>query len=214
MNKMKELLLFSAVAAVVPGLALAASDSPDEATGYYEQTDKSIPIEDAPEIIDQSVLVESTAEVVAVDHTSRDVTIEGADGRLITVRASDKVKNLDQVEVGDKIFMKYYLGAAVDVIRPGDGTTKPSSEVTQGVVTAAPGEKPAALGARQVRRTAEILWVDPYKKTISFRGPNKGYRTIRVKDTHLEHYLKELKEGDIVEVVYTESMAVFVEEVE
>jgi translation elongation factor P/translation initiation factor 5A len=62
-----------------------------------------------------------------------------------------------------------------------------------------------------VTTTVEIVWVDPYRKTISFRAPDKGYRTVSVKDSHLEHYLKELKEGDVVEVVSTESIAIAVE---
>jgi hypothetical protein len=52
--------------------------------------------------------------------------------------------------------------------------------------------------------------VDPYKKTISFRSPDKGYRTVTVKDSHLAHYLKELKKGDVVQAVTTESVAIAV----
>ena len=64
---------------------------------------------------------------------------------------------------------------------------------------------------RVVTTTVEIMEVDPYKKTISFRAPDKGYRTVSVKNSRLEHYLKELKAGDVVEVVRTESMAIAVE---
>jgi translation elongation factor P/translation initiation factor 5A len=77
--------------------------------------------------------------------------------------------------------------------------------------TAPLGAKPAGNAEAVVTTTVEIAEVDPYKKTISFRSPDKGYRTVSVKDSHLEHYLKELKAGDVVEVVSTESMAIAVE---
>lgn len=61
--------------------------------------------------------------------------------------------------------------------------------------------------------TVEIAELDPYRKTISFCSPDKAYRTVSVKDSHLEHYLKELKAGNVVQAVTTESVAIAVEPV-
>ena len=74
--------------------------------------------------------------------------------------------------------------------------------------TAAAGENPAgAIGVKMTRR-AEVVFVDPYQKFISFRSPDRGLRKISLKGTNLEHYLNELKKGDIVEVTYTEALAI------
>ena len=47
-----------------------------------------------------------------------------------------------------------------------------------------------------MRRTVNIVSVDPYKKTISFLGPENRLREVSVDTPELKHYLKELKDGD------------------
>ena len=76
--------------------------------------------------------------------------------------------------------------------------------------TAELGEKPAGVAAVQVRRTVKIITVDPYKKTISFMGPENRLREVSVDTPDLKRYLDELKDGDTVEVVYTEALAIAV----
>ena len=61
-------------------------------------------------------------------------------------------------------------------------------------------------------RRAEVIFVDPYQQFISFRSPDRGLRKITLKDSpDPQHYLKELKKGDIVEITYTEAIAVSVD---
>jgi len=121
-----------------------------------------------------------------------------------------QVKNLPQVKVGDKVNISYYEGTALKIFPPGEEQPELGTEVQEGGATAAPGEKPAGIAGSVTTTTVEIAEVDPYKKTISFRSPDKGYRTVSVKDSHLEHYLKELKAGDVVQAVTTESVAISV----
>ena len=60
-----------------------------------------------------------------------------------------------------------------------------------------------------------MVFVDPYQKFISFRSPDRGLRKISLKETpELQHYLKELKKGDIVQVTYSEALAVSLEPAE
>jgi hypothetical protein len=97
----------------------------------------------------------------------------------------------------------------VDLVPPGE---KPSLgvKVEEGGARAPLGKKPAGIVAREVTSTVKILDVDPYKKTIAFRGGDGRYREVSMKEPHLQHYLKELKPGDRVQVVYTEAVAVSV----
>ena len=79
---------------------------------------------------------------------------------------------------------------------------------------ASPGHSsPAQAGAvaRQQHRTVKILVVDPYKKAIAFRDEQGRWREVHLDRPELEHYLKDLKEGDTVEVTFTEALAVSVE---
>src|SRR5690606_25250421 len=103
-------------------------------------------------------LVTATATVKKVDHKTRTVTLTGADGQTFTVKVGDQVQNLHQVKAGDEVGVTYYESIAYAVKRPGDGT--PGVVVAEDAARAAPGEKPAAAGARVVTITSTITDVD------------------------------------------------------
>jgi len=167
-------------------------------------------IEAPPTYLDQGRLLEATATIEDVDYANRVVVIKGPQGAVKTIVAGDEVKNLDQVKPGDKITIKSYQAVAVDMVKPGEAPPPSGSRVGASSATAAPGEKPAGVAARQLRRTVKIITVDPYKKTISFMGPENRLREVSVDAPNLKHYLDELKDGDTVEVVYTEALAIAV----
>ena len=164
-----------------------------------------------PAGMNKSMLVETTATVTAIDRKHNLVTIQGPEGNLAVVQVTDQVKNLPQVKVGDKVDIKYYRSAAANIVKL-DDNTELGTEITAAKATAAAGEMPAgAVGIQMIRR-GEVVFVDPIQQFISFRSPDRGLRKISLKDSpDLQHYLKELKQGDIVEVTFTEAMAISVE---
>jgi hypothetical protein len=160
--------------------------------------------------LDKGLIVKLTATVTAVALENRLVTIEGPDGNSVTLYAGDEVKNLPQVEVGDRVDITYYQAAAVDLVKT-KGDVKLGTEVTAAETSAPPGARPAGALGTEVKRTVEVLFVDPIQKYVRVRAPDIGIRTITLKHRpDLQHYLKELNKGDIVQVTYTEAMAVAV----
>jgi hypothetical protein len=138
------------------------------------------------------------------------VTIEGPEGNSATIYAGPEVKNLPQVEVGDKVNITYYQAAAVDLVKA-KGDVELGTEVAAAETSAPLGAKPAGAIGTEVKRTVEVLFVDPIQKYVRVNAPDIGIRTITLKNRpDLQHYLKELKKGDIVQVTYTEAMAVSV----
>jgi hypothetical protein len=205
MKKSISLILGLGIAITLPAMAA------EETKGEYSdlQTSGESAIEAPPAYLDESRLIEVTATVEDVDYASRLVVIKGPEGTMNAIVAGPQVKNLEQVEPGDQIKIAYYQSVAVDLMKPGE---EPSSgtQFAEGTATAELGEKPAGVAVRQVRRTVEIISVDPYKKTISFRGPEMRLREVYVDTPKLRHYLDELKDGDTVEVVYTDALAIAV----
>jgi hypothetical protein len=61
---------------------------------------------------------------------------------------------------------------------------------------------------RQVTVLADVIGVDPKKKTITLRGPKGNVVTL---DVHNPDQFKVVKKGDQVEATYTEAVAVSVE---
>lgn len=183
-------------------LPVAAQDALSEAADLRPASEMEAP----PVALGQDLLVEATSTVEEVNRADRLITLKDADGDFVTVKAGPEVRNFDQINKGDLVTVTYYQSTAVDVIAPG---IKPKTEVGAAVARAEKGEKPAGMLVSQVRKTVEIISVDPYKKAISFRDES-GWREVSMNRPELEHYLEELKDGDTVEVIFTEAIAVSV----
>jgi hypothetical protein len=147
-----------------------------------------------------------TATVEAVDQKKRLVTLKGPEGNLVTVHADERVKNLPQVKKGDVVSATYYESLAYEVKKPGQA--EPGVAVAQDVVTAKPGQKPAAAGAQAVVVTSTIEAIDKKRNTVTLKGPDGTSTTIKVKDPSK---LDKVAVGDLVEITYTEALAVAVE---
>jgi uncharacterized lipoprotein YajG len=53
------------------------------------------------------------ATVEKIDQATREVSLRKEDGELVTIKASEDVRNLAQVKVGDKVIATYEIGAIV-----------------------------------------------------------------------------------------------------
>ena len=153
--------------------------------------------------IEDTVEVEATVTYINVPQ--RLVELEGPGGRSIVVEASEAVKNLDQVKVGDVVKIAYTEALAWQV--------KKASEGTPGVTTAAsaqaakPGEKPARSASRSVTLTATITAIDLAGGTVTLTGPQGRSRTIKAADPA---NLKKVQVGDLVDITYSEAVAISV----
>jgi len=148
--------------------------------------------------------VKASAKVTAIDKATRTVTLKTADGRSFDVVAGDEVKNFDQVKTGDRVVVQYVRALTLEVRKA--GTVREKTESTD-AVRAKPGDKPGVAVGRQVTIIANVIGVDPKKKTITLKGP-KG--NIVELDVQNPDQFKVVKKGDQVEAVYTEAVAVAV----
>jgi len=201
---MKKITMPIACALLMTSIAVLAMDDPEMSSIDMSPDNRVQP----PEGINTATLREVVATVTAIDMEKRLVTIEGPDGNSLVIQASDKVKNLPQVEVGDKVVMKYFDSITADIVKLGKDE-KLGTEVIGAKATAPLGAKPGGAAAVEMTRRVEVVFVDPIQKFISVRSPDRGLRKISLKESpDLQHYLKELKAGDVVEVTYTEAMAI------
>jgi len=150
--------------------------------------------------------VTATATVEKIDLTTRMVTLKGAGGKLVTFKADERVKNLPQVKVGDEVIVTYYEAIAVKVLKPGE--TEPSVSLAEDVGTAKPGEKPAGVAAREITITATIEAIDKPTSSVTLKGPEGNSVTVKVRNPQR---LEKVQVGDMVEITYTEAVAIAVE---
>jgi Cu/Ag efflux protein CusF len=159
-----------------------------------------------PEAVTRARLVTLTATVEAVDGAKRQVTLKGPKGNVATVDVGEQVKNFPQIQVGDNVVVKYYEAVALRLVPPGEAT--PGAGATGAAATAQPGQKPAALGAREVTATVTVEAIDLKAGTATVKGPEGNSVTVKARD---RKNLEKIKVGDRIEITYTEALAISVE---
>jgi hypothetical protein len=150
--------------------------------------------------------VTAEATVVAINHDTREVTLRGHDGKTFTMKVGDEVKNLDQVRKGDRVVAHYFEAVAVKLKKPGEA--EPSVTAAEGAGTAPLGQMPAGAAATVISVTAKIVKVDRKNQTVTLRGPRGRTETVDVDEPR---YLDKVKKGDLVEITYTQALAISVE---
>jgi hypothetical protein len=150
--------------------------------------------------------VSASATVVAIDHKKRTVTLRGPEGNQETFTVGPEVRNLPQVRKGDQVVATYYESVALKLRKPGEAT--PGVVAAEDAVTAPPGSMPGAAAGQTVNVTATVQKVDHRKQTVTLKGPQGKLVTVKVQDPER---LKKVKVNDLVEVTYTEAVAIAVE---
>jgi Cu/Ag efflux protein CusF len=156
--------------------------------------------------IERQTATTVTATVVAIDQGSREVTLRNAEGKVETITVGPEVRNLPQVRKGDRVVATYYESLALELKKPGEAT--PGIEAAEGADRAQLGQKPGAAGARTVKVTAKITAVDRKTQMVTLKGPKGKVVDVHVKDPAR---LAKVKKGDLVDITYTEALAIAVE---
>jgi hypothetical protein len=152
---------------------------------------------------EEAISVEAT--VTAINQKTRMVTLRESDGHEDTFRVDERVKNLPQVRKGDVVTATYYRAIAARIMKPGEAN--PSVTAGGGLETAPLGQKPAGVDARTVQITATVTKIDRAKQEVTLRGPQGKSVVVAVKDPA---NLEKVKKGDLVEITYTEAVAISV----
>lgn len=154
--------------------------------------------------VEETVTV--TAAVQAIDVATRQVTLKGPDGELVTIKVSDDVKNLAQVKKGDLVTAAFYESIAYELKKK--GTAEPGIAGAADAERAPLGARPGAVGGAAVAVTATITSIDKKTNTVTLKGPEGKSVKVKVKDPSR---LEKVKVGDLVELTYTEAVAISVE---
>jgi hypothetical protein len=165
-----------------------------------------------PEPFAREETQEASATVEAINLDTRMISLRDADGRLFTVHVPPAARNLAQVNVGDRVVVRYQQALAAELRRRGDGTGETEAPVVEtGFGRAAAGAKPGAVAGVETRQTVRITTVDTKNHVVGFYGSDGLARSLPVRSPQGQEFISKLKKGDEVELTYTEAMAVSVE---
>jgi hypothetical protein len=149
--------------------------------------------------------VDVTATIIAIDKTTRDITLKGPKGNWIVVTAGPEVKNFDQMNVGDKVHARYIEALVLELKKGNDlAVTRTEEASAQGAM---PGAQPHGVASRRITVVADVVAVNRETQTVTLRGPQL---TAEVKVTDPDQ-LRRIKKGDQVYATYTQALAMVVE---
>jgi hypothetical protein len=150
----------------------------------------------------KSKTVHDTVTVTAIDKSARMLTVKNEAGDVRSVQVPSEVKAFDKIKKGDKIDIDYTESIALSMLPPG---SKPSA--TESEAMARTG-KEAGMRGKQVSISAEVLEVDAANNKVVFKGPKGNARVVNVQDPDVQAKLPNLKPGQVVQITYTEAVAV------
>jgi hypothetical protein len=153
----------------------------------------------------QSMTVSAVVE--AIDHETRVVTVRKPDGEEITFTASDDVRNLAQVGVGDFLIAEYTETVSVEVMA--NDEIEADAAGVSAMARTEEGEKPgfAAMDATVVTATVEEINLE--MNTFKLKEPDGSVNEYMARNPE---NLKRAAVGDLVVITVTESVAIVVEE--
>ena len=147
-----------------------------------------------------------TATVEAIDLSSREVTLRRSDGETLVLVAGPEARNLEQVEVGDRVRAQYQVGLVVGLGPPGVEARLQETEILR----TPRGERPGGVVRATTAITATIAAIDTERRVVTLQGPERTVELPVSEDVDLG----SVKIGDRVGAVFEESIALVVEPVE
>ncbi len=151
-----------------------------------------------------------TAKVVAVDMETRELTLKGIDGHLVTVVAGPEVERLREISPGDMIVTEFWTYIKAEFRDP------TAEEMAEPVVVVAEADKtpegapPAAAIGAIVRAVVTVEVINRPDMLYVLRGPNGRYVTIEAEDPVL---MTKINVGEVLILTYGEALVMSLEKV-
>ena len=162
--------------------------------------------------ISQEIVLESTVQVLNAE--TREITLEREDGTKVVLLAGPEVRNFAQIAVGDKVRARYRVTLSAQRLEPDEVASEPTVGIALG--RAEKGSKPGIGIGAGVEVTVTVQSIDKKQHIVVFtaagEGPEGELHSVRAQRDEGRRFISGLKVGDRVKLVYTEAIALTVEE--
>jgi len=157
--------------------------------------------EDAKPASQDVAMLTLEATVTNIDLEARKVTLKTEQGESKTFTLKKDAGKLDAVKVGDLLTVKYIAAVTIQVLAADEA--QPGAEAEAVVAETEPGEKPAALAAREVSIVLTIDAIDLENKLVTLKAKDGTLETVAPRNPE---NLKKVKVGERVKITYTEAI--------
>lgn len=156
-------------------------------------------------------LVISQGTVTEIVKETREITLMGPTGDLVTITASDAVERFDEITVNDVITFEYWTYMKAEFRKPTPEELEEPLVIMEEGGKAPEGMDPAAVVGAVVKAVVTIEVLNRPYMLATIRGPRGNYMTIQMEDTEL---ITQLNIGQVVILTYAEAIAVSMKKVE
>jgi len=151
------------------------------------------------------------ASIEAIDLESREVTLKGPQGNLVTVEVDNRVKRLSEFRVGDVVTAEYWTYLKAEFREPtSEERNNPLVVLAEGG-RAPEGMPPSGAVGAVVKAVVTVDLINRTEGQVTIRGPRGKYMTFQVAD---QNVINQLKVGDEVILTYAEALALSLVKVE
>ena len=155
-------------------------------------------------------LVTMQGKVTSIVKETREITLMGPRGDLVTMTASEAVERFDEIAVDDVITFDYYTYMMAEFRKPTSQELADPLVVVAEAGKAPEGMDPGAVVGAVVKAVVTIEVLNRPYMLATIRGPRGNYMTLDVED---EELLTELNIGQQIIFYYAEAVAVSLEKV-
>jgi hypothetical protein len=147
-------------------------------------------------------VIEIHGQIVSVDQDKKLVTLKADDGKQVTVHVYNPY-NLAAAKPGERFVAKFYEIATISKLPPGQSPPTPS--LTEGIVSAAPGQTPGAAFGSQLQFAVTVDAINKQDKAISIKGSDG---MVEVVDVTNPETLDQVQVGEHIVVTLTDAVAI------
>lgn len=151
------------------------------------------------------------AEVTAVAPAERRLTLRREDGSLFELQADPGVRNFEQIAVGDMLRVRYQETLTALKLPAGAVATPVEGSMT--AARARTGEKPGAGVGRTVRLRVRIESIDMERGIVTYSLASGELIARHLQTPEGRAFAADLKVGDVVQLDYTEALALGIEKI-
>ncbi|MCZ8148311.1 MAG: hypothetical protein O9325_10755 [Roseomonas sp.] len=148
---------------------------------------------------------ERSAIVDRVNAQERAVLLRGQAGTLATLILGPQVRNFAQIRPGDRVVTTMTDAIAVSLARP-DGRGPVGS--AEALVRAPEGARPGDGYTDAQRMRVRIEGIDLGRNSVAYVDPAGTRREVRVQTPEMRRFMRTLRPGDEVDVIFIESISV------
>ena len=156
---------------------------------------------------EESIIVKQELEVIQINHEERWALLKDRSGFTKKFNISDDVRNLDNVAVGDVVYVNY--AETMQIMAFGPDAINAGKEV-EGIFARAPeGGKPGKAIATAATVVVTIAAIDLKNSLVTLKDKQGNTKTFK---PHLPANLKKVKIGDKVAVSFAKAISITVRE--